>query len=85
MTRDYEEEDRKHKEWRRRQDRRFYTGLFIAIVLAMTVIIGVTWWAHEGSARKADRVCGKLSAEPLSVGDGRYICLSPDGRVVGNS
>lgn len=64
---------------------------FVLGMLAFLLLVGWgSWelieWGMERDAQRAERYCAVLGAASVEyVGDGHYLCLSADGRVLGRS
>lgn len=58
----------------------------ISIVLMATVIFGLwkfVYWAFDQAEKAAVVACAELNAKPHFTYRTDYICVTPDGRIVG--
>lgn len=56
----------------------------LTVVILIIGISGVaTYWVFSHDEHNADKACAALGAEPHYTYRTRYICVTPDGRVVG--
>lgn len=60
----------------------------IGVLISATVICGgsalIVNWAFSHDERNAEKTCTALGAEPHYTYRTHYICVTPDGRVVGD-
>lgn len=60
--------------------------IFLVIALIAGVLLG-SWvlvgWAFRHDMNAAEKACAELGAKPEYTYRTRYICITPDGRVVG--
>lgn len=60
---------------------------FLAILVGLGLIGWGAWalvdWAFTSDMRNAEAHCAQLDAKPQYTYRTRYICVTPDGRVVG--
>jgi len=59
-------------------------------IIALMLAIGAICWllvscGANAEERDADRTCHALGAEKVYTGNFHYLCVTPDGRVVGTA
>lgn len=62
---------------------KFAALLVLAVLLVMGASALVVAWGFKHDMRAAQERCAALGAEPEYTYQTRYICITPDGRVVG--
>ncbi len=64
----------------------WWAGVFWLFVL-LGLCFGISWllvdWAFDTDVKNAETYCAQFGAEPQYTYRTRYICVTPDGRVVG--
>lgn len=62
------------------------TKLIIGVVLLVVMVLGGSFlmvsWAFNTDMRNAEERCAALGAEPRYTYQTRYLCVTPDGRIV---
>jgi hypothetical protein len=57
-----------------------FLAIMLAVVLAIVLgAVGIGFWIDD----RQSHTCAALGAHRVSTGRGNYLCISPDGRVVG--
>jgi hypothetical protein len=61
------------------------SGIRFTLLLLVTVcvVVAVAFVVTLRVRHAADQDCQRRGAHRVSTGQGRYLCISPDGRVVG--
>jgi len=55
----------------------------LILAVAVAVIFGIVWWGASVLGDSQREACERLGARPVKTGHGHFLCVAPDGRVVG--
>lgn len=71
--------DDRHPLIKRNPGARFRIALALGMVLLAIAVVGIALALHDGQVSD----CRTMGAERVGTGQGNFVCISPDGRVVG--
>ncbi len=58
-------------------------ALIVAVLAVVAGVYGLGVWIQRSQDATQRRICAALGARAVATGRSEFLCVSPDGRVVG--